>query len=91
MTSLDAQSFDCMHFILQSIDLAFRFFVYGTHQGKPVLQPSCGGPDAAILDQTILSVLLKKLFSVFPLNPMHHLSDKVLPIINFVITIVVSD
>ncbi|KAJ0027211.1 hypothetical protein Pint_36174 [Pistacia integerrima] len=89
MTSLDAQSFDCMHFILQSVDLAVGFFVYGTHQGKQASQPSCGGPDVAILDQTISSVLLKKLFSIFPLNPTHHLSDKVDDryfILNIVIT-----
>ncbi|KAJ0088119.1 hypothetical protein Patl1_32722 [Pistacia atlantica] len=57
--------------------------------GKQASQPSCGGPDVAILDQTISSVSLKKLFSIFPLNPTHHLSDKVDDryfILNIVIT-----
>ncbi|KAK2653440.1 hypothetical protein Ddye_013296, partial [Dipteronia dyeriana] len=58
---------------LLSIDLAIGFFVYGIGQGKPTLQ---GGPDGAIWDQTISSVLLKRLFNVFPLNATHNLSEK---------------
>ncbi|KAH7554167.1 hypothetical protein JRO89_XS12G0124800 [Xanthoceras sorbifolium] len=73
MLLLDTQSFDCMHYILQSIDLAVGFVVYGIRQGKPALH---GGPDVAIWDQTISSVLLKRFFNVFPLNATHNLSEK---------------
>ncbi|KAK0587618.1 hypothetical protein LWI29_025899 [Acer saccharum] len=73
MLLLDTQSFDCMHYILHSIDLAIGFFVYGIRQGKPTLH---GGPDGAIWDQTISSVLLKRFFNVFPLNATHNLSEK---------------
>ncbi|KAG6754021.1 hypothetical protein POTOM_042029 [Populus tomentosa] len=65
--SLDAQSFDCMLNILRSIDLAVAFFIHGIQQGHPESPP---------LDQSISSVLLKKLLVVFPLSPMHHLSEK---------------
>ncbi|KAG6753043.1 hypothetical protein POTOM_043087 [Populus tomentosa] len=65
--SLDAQSFDCMLNILRSIDLAVAFFIHGIKQGHPESPP---------LDQSISSVLLKKLLVVFPLSPMHHLSEK---------------
>ncbi|KAK1562182.1 hypothetical protein Q3G72_007583 [Acer saccharum] len=73
MLLLDTQSFDCIHYILQSIDLAVGFFVYGIHQGKPALH---GGQDGAIWDQTISLVLLKRFFNVFPLNATHNLSEK---------------
>ncbi|KAH9737958.1 Ipi1 N domain-containing protein [Citrus sinensis] len=89
MPLLDAQSFDCMHSILQSIDLVVGFFGYGIHQGKPASQLSYEGPDEAIWDHTISSLLLKKLFGVFPLNPTNHLSEKVddrFFILNIVIT-----
>jgi len=66
--SLDAQSFDCMLNILRSIDLAVAFFIHGIQQGHPESPP---------LDQSFSSVLLKKLLVVFPLSPMHHLSEKV--------------
>ncbi|CAK7342019.1 unnamed protein product [Dovyalis caffra] len=65
--SLDAQSFDCMLNILRSIDLAVSFFIHGIQEGHPKLQP---------LDQCVSSLLLKKLLVVFPLSPMHHLSEK---------------
>ncbi|KAI9154580.1 hypothetical protein LWI28_028392 [Acer negundo] len=73
MLLLDTQSFDCMHYILQSIDLAVGFFVYGIRQGKPTLH---GGQDGAIWDQTISLVLLKRFFNLFPLNATHNLSEK---------------
>ncbi|KAK3227006.1 hypothetical protein Dsin_006868 [Dipteronia sinensis] len=73
MLLLDTQSFDCMHYILQSIDHAVGFFIYGIRKGKPSLH---GGPDGAIWDQTISSVLLKRFFNMFPLNATHNLSEK---------------
>ncbi|KAJ6427637.1 hypothetical protein OIU84_023096 [Salix udensis] len=65
--SLDAQSFDCMLNILRSLDHAVTFFIHGVQQGHPEPPP---------LDQSFSSVLLKKLLVVFPLSPMHHLSEK---------------
>ncbi|KAA8518460.1 hypothetical protein F0562_015934 [Nyssa sinensis] len=76
---LDAQSFDCMLFILQSIDLVVRFFAYGIDKNQQELRVSISrheGPDVTIQGQTILPILLKKLLGVFPLNGMHHLSEK---------------
>ncbi|XP_021623442.1 testis-expressed protein 10 homolog isoform X2 [Manihot esculenta] len=66
---LDALSFDCLHNILQSIDLVVRFFVYGAEKDNPESHPS-------MWDQSISSVLLKKFVGVFPFNPVHHLSEK---------------
>ncbi|KAK3226999.1 hypothetical protein Dsin_006861 [Dipteronia sinensis] len=57
-----------------SIDHAVGFFVYGIRQGKPSLH---GGPDGAIWDQTVSSVLMKRFFNVFPLKATHNLSAKV--------------
>ena len=77
---LDAQSFDCMLYILQSIDLAVRFFVYGTGKSQPGLCSSIHpyeGPDMTMWDQDVSPVVLKKLLVVFPLNPRHDLSEKV--------------
>ena len=77
---LDAQSFDCMLYILQSIDLAVRFFVYGTAKSGP---GSCSsihpyeGPDMTMWDQDVSPVVSKKLLAIFPLNPRHGLSGKV--------------
>ena len=70
MPLLDSQSFDCMLSTLRSIDLVISFFVYGTEKGTTETQPS-------LWDQNILSVSLKKLLAMFPLNPVHHLSEKV--------------
>ncbi|XP_028067977.1 uncharacterized protein LOC114270634 isoform X2 [Camellia sinensis] len=79
MRHLDVQSFDCMLFILQSIDLVVRFFAYGIDNSQHELQVSmlpCEGLDATIRSQTIMPSSLKKLFDLFPLNPTHHLSGK---------------
>lgn len=76
MANLEGKSFGCMLSILQSVDLIVRSFVYGTD--KESESPSSqGGPDVSVWDVTISSVLLKKLFSLFPLNPGHHLPEKV--------------
>ena len=74
MPQLDAQSFDCILSILQSIDIAVRFFIYGTHEEAPESKYLLG-----TWDQTISSGLSKKLLGVFPLYPKHHLSVKVFP------------
>lgn len=80
MTQLDPQSFDCMLFILQSIDLVVKFFASGIGGCKQELQvsmPSHDGLAATIQGQTIMPSFLKKLFDLFPLNPMYNLSGKV--------------
>ncbi|XP_038692073.1 testis-expressed protein 10 homolog isoform X2 [Tripterygium wilfordii] len=69
---LDSQSYDCMLSIVQSIDLAVMFYV----RWIPKSASLYGVADAAIWDQTLSSVLIKKLFIVFPLNSTHHLSAK---------------
>ncbi|KAI7991081.1 Testis-expressed protein 10 [Camellia lanceoleosa] len=79
MRHLDVQSFDCMLFILQSIDLVVRFFAHGIDNSQHELQVSMlpyEGLDATIRGQTIMPSSLKKLFDLFPLNPTHHLSGK---------------
>ncbi|KAL7198113.1 hypothetical protein ACSBR2_020602 [Camellia fascicularis] len=79
MRHLDVLSFDCMLFILQSIDLVVRFFAYGIDNSQHELQVSMlpyEGFDATIRGQTIMPSSLKKLFDLFPLNPTHHLSGK---------------
>ncbi|PSS30415.1 Testis-expressed sequence 10 protein [Actinidia chinensis var. chinensis] len=79
MPHLDAQSFDCMLSILQSIDHVVRFFAYWIENSQQELQvsmPPNEGPDATIQGLTITPSLLKKLFDLFPLNPKRHLSGK---------------
>lgn len=80
MPVLDAKSFDCMLCILKSIDLAVKFFLYWTDKFHSELQisiPNKKETDVAMYDQTILPVSLRKLLIVFPLNPIHQLSEKV--------------
>ncbi|KAE9590793.1 putative pre-rRNA-processing protein IPI1/Testis-expressed sequence 10 protein [Lupinus albus] len=75
MASLEVKSFGCLISILHSIDLIVRSFIYWID--KESESPSLlGGPDVNVWDVTIFSVLLKKLFPLFPLNPVHHLSSK---------------
>ncbi|MED6152761.1 hypothetical protein PIB30_095085, partial [Stylosanthes scabra] len=50
-------------------------FVHGAD--KESESPSLEGePNSAMLDVTISSMLLKKVFPLFPLSPAHHLSEK---------------
>ncbi|XP_057506266.1 uncharacterized protein LOC130789508 isoform X3 [Actinidia eriantha] len=79
MPHLDAQSFDCMLSILQSIDHVVRFFAYWIENSQQELQvsmPPNEGPDVTTQGLTITPSLLKKLFDLFPLNPKRHLSGK---------------
>ncbi|KAF3969199.1 hypothetical protein CMV_006986 [Castanea mollissima] len=75
MPVLDAQSFDCMLGILQCIDIAAKFFIYGTNKGKSEYQPH-GVPDVTVWDENFSSLLMKKVLQVFPLNPTCHVSEK---------------
>ncbi|GFY97960.1 ARM repeat superfamily protein [Actinidia rufa] len=80
MPHLDAQSFDCMLSILQSIDHVVRFFAYWIENSQQELQvsmPPIEGPDATMQGLNITSSLLKKLFDLFPLNPKRHVSGKI--------------
>ncbi|MED6111713.1 hypothetical protein PIB30_054890, partial [Stylosanthes scabra] len=75
MASLEGKSFGCMLSILHGIDLIIRSFVHGAD--KESESPSLEGePNGAMLDVTISSMLLKKVFPLFPLSPAHHLSEK---------------
>ncbi|CAH1415695.1 unnamed protein product [Lactuca virosa] len=67
MPNLETQSFDCVLSILKSIHLVVKFFVYG----NPKVSPPSNRRD-----QDVLQMLLKKLFTVFPLNPTHQSSEK---------------
>ncbi|KAL8094953.1 hypothetical protein AgCh_036461 [Apium graveolens] len=77
---LDAQSFDCMLSVLQSIDLIVQFFAYGTDKSQQELQISLlfhthRGVSPHNRDNNIM-VMLKKLWDVFPLYPAQQLSEK---------------
>ncbi|XP_050115360.1 uncharacterized protein LOC126593357 isoform X3 [Malus sylvestris] len=73
---LNTQSFDCMMSILNSINLAVKFFLYMTDEGKLESQPSQGGHGVTMCD-TISVTLVKKFLQVlFPLNMRNQLSEK---------------
>ncbi|KAL1813344.1 hypothetical protein ACET3Z_023409 [Daucus carota] len=76
---LDAQSFDCMLSVLQSIDLIVQFFAYGIDKGRHELQISLSfytHRNVSHHGQDNIMVMLKKLWDVFPLYPAHQLSEK---------------
>ena len=81
MQLLDVQSFDCVLFILQSIDIVVKFFAFEMNKGEKSWQyvPSLyeRGPDADILDHFMSPAIFKKLWELFPLNLIHRNSDKV--------------
>lgn len=64
---LDTQSFDCMMYLLQSIDLSIRFFLYSA-VGDEIIY-------------TISKLLFKRLLVVFPLDPVSQYSGKVLEVL----------
>ncbi|KAB1205900.1 Testis-expressed sequence 10 protein [Morella rubra] len=76
MPLLDAQSFDCLMGILQSIEIIVRSFIYGSGKGKSEYELPHGGPNFPVGGGTISSLLMKKLLVVFPLNPTRQLSEK---------------
>lgn len=76
---LDSQSFDCMLSVLQCIDLVVQYYLFeigkyhkDLHTSKSSL-PSIG---MYIHDEKFPPLLLGKLFAFFPMQPMHHLSEK---------------
>ena len=74
MPLLNAESFDCLLCILQSIDIAFGFFIYGTDKGKSEYQLPQGQSDVTVWDESISSLLMKKILLAF-----WQLSKKVWP------------
>ncbi|KAL8039858.1 hypothetical protein ABFX02_10G063500 [Erythranthe guttata] len=77
-TQLDVQSCDCLQFILQSVDFIIGFLVSGICRSEPdphILLPF-QKPGAITYDQSLSPMMLKKLWNVFPLNVVHHLSGK---------------
>ncbi|KAF6148879.1 hypothetical protein GIB67_014250 [Kingdonia uniflora] len=81
MPQVDAQSLECMSSVLQSIDLAVKFFVYGIDRrqsGFEVLGPCMHKePDVTVWGETVMPRLLKKLEEVFPIGSVHHHTEKV--------------
>ncbi|CAN0879364.1 hypothetical protein LINGRAHAP2_LOCUS13000 [Linum grandiflorum] len=75
MTRLDAQSFDCMLSILQSIVLAVRFFIYRIGNDDLDLRCLNGSHEVPLWDHRI-SPIVKKLLGLFPLNSTRDLSEK---------------
>ncbi|CAI9097605.1 OLC1v1034076C1 [Oldenlandia corymbosa var. corymbosa] len=93
MPQLDTQSYDCMLFILQSINYMVEFFVY--ENGKPeqggdgILPISGGERNAVMLAQIVSPAIFKKIWNLFPLNSAHtHLEkeDDRYSILNCIIT-----
>ncbi|KAK6802497.1 hypothetical protein RDI58_000277 [Solanum bulbocastanum] len=79
MAHVDVQSFDCMSFLLQSIDLVVRFFVHASGNNQHDFQnlaPAYKKNNLSICDQSISAVTLRKLWDEFPLSPNHCLSEK---------------
>ncbi|KAF7818845.1 Pre-rRNA-processing protein IPI1 isoform A [Senna tora] len=74
--NLDGKSSACMLSILHGIDLIIRSFIYGTDRGESETLSSHGDPDGTTWEDTVSSVMLKKLFSLFPLTPGHNHSEK---------------
>ncbi|KAL3825702.1 hypothetical protein ACJIZ3_021731 [Penstemon smallii] len=69
-SQLDAQSCDCLQFILQSIDLIVRFLVCGS-EPDPQILPTSQKPDVTTYDPLISPMMLKKLWDLYPLNLVH--------------------
>ncbi|KAF8012918.1 hypothetical protein BT93_I0932 [Corymbia citriodora subsp. variegata] len=76
MPSLEFQSFDCMLSILQSIDLAVKFFISRIDKAESDLPSTTGGATLTTLDQGVASVILKRLCVLFPLNAAHRVLQK---------------
>ena len=69
--SLDAQWFGCMMYLLQSIDLSIRFFIYSAVGDETI--------------SSISKVLFKRLLVVFPLDPVPQYSGKVLQVLGWLL------
>ncbi|MCE0480943.1 hypothetical protein HAX54_038252 [Datura stramonium] len=79
MAHVDAQSFDCMLLLLQSIDLVVRFFGHASGKNQDDFQnlpSSYQKNNLSTCDQSLSAVTFKKLWDEFPLSPVHCLSEK---------------
>ncbi|XP_019055083.1 PREDICTED: testis-expressed sequence 10 protein homolog isoform X2 [Nelumbo nucifera] len=79
MSSLDAQSFDCMLYLLRSIDLSVKFFLYGIDKHQTdfgVTKPTYNEKDMPVWGEIATPVFLRKFLEVFPLNQLHNTSGK---------------
>ncbi|KZV15916.1 hypothetical protein F511_29088 [Dorcoceras hygrometricum] len=79
ITKLDAQSCDCMQSILQNIDLIARFITcggYGSESDQHGFLPYLKPDKIAHDDGYVIPRTMKKLWDVFPLNLVDHLSGK---------------
>ena len=76
--SYDAQSFDCMLCLLQSINLSVRLYLNSVdHEDDFRLQPYYERCNVNVQAETIATVVLKNLLLMFPLTPIHQVSEKV--------------
>ncbi|KAI9115572.1 hypothetical protein K1719_013241 [Acacia pycnantha] len=73
---LDGTSSSCMLSILNCIDMIIRSFTYDSNGELLKSQSSVGDLGMMIGDETISSLMSRKLFSLFPLNPVHDHSEK---------------
>ncbi|KAK4275424.1 hypothetical protein QN277_018510 [Acacia crassicarpa] len=73
---LDGTSSSCMLSILNCIDMIIRSFTYDSNGELSESQSSLGDLGMMIGDEAISSLMSRKLFSLFPLNPVHDHSEK---------------
>lgn len=77
---LDSHYFDCMLSILQSVDLVVGYNVYGIGKYQQELLTSMSSnsrADICLQDEKFPSLLLDRLFAVFPMQPTRSLSEEV--------------
>ncbi|KNA13119.1 hypothetical protein SOVF_119600 isoform A [Spinacia oleracea] len=76
---LDSHYFDCMLSILQSVDLVVGYNVYGIGKYQQELLTSMSSnsrADICLQDEKFPSLLLDRLFAVFPMQPTRSLSEE---------------
>lgn len=71
-SQLDPQSCDCMQYLLQSIEITVKLLVSGScgSESDPKIVTVCGKRGLLPYNQLLPSIL-KKLWDVYPLNPVH--------------------
>lgn len=75
---LDGTSSSCMVLILNCIDMIIRSFIHGSSEELAESQSSLGDHGVMLWEKSISSLMLMKLYSLFPLYPVHGHSEKVL-------------
>lgn len=76
---LDAQTFDCMLCLLQSIDKTVRFVKFGKKKTQNDMNDLLFNDEdlAASTYGEIVRVLIKRIFAIFPLGRTNYQSGKV--------------